>query len=274
MLQTALIPLYFNEATEVVADMCRYLTNFGTEKVFLLHVGSDRGRAGSQNHKRLSVYARAIEEIGLETQLLLKSGSIQIETIKAAEMEEVDYISIPFKKRSWLTYAILGSHVKDVIRQADIPVFVYKLPQPRETADDQFRVLFAASLRGGGGDDHLVPYIKTNDFHADQVVFLHTRNRAPDPVVENERQEEVQKELESIRIACGLTEETGVCLSVLGSPRKQIVKVSKKLPANLVLLGKSDAVRSSEPVLGSTAEEVSYNAPCSVLIVPKKEITA
>jgi nucleotide-binding universal stress UspA family protein len=56
---------------------------------------------------------------------------------------------------------------------------------------------------------------------------------------------------------------------VLGTPRRQIVKAARRIPADLVLLGKADSVMGFAPVLGSTAEEVSYNVGCSVLIIPR-----
>lgn len=270
MLHKALIPLDFSEPVEVVKDMCRFLTNFGTEQVYFLHVGTDKGKTGKANQKRLYTYTEVAEEIGLETEISVKPGSIQIQSIKTAETEGADYISIPFRKRSWLSYVLLGSHVKDVIRQSHLPVFVYKDPKRRELADEYFRALFAVSLRGS--DEDLVPYIRTNSFQADQVTFLHAGKRAPDPVVEKERNDTVERELNALREKCGLSEEEGTCIAVIGTPRKQIIKIARKLPANLVLMGKSDVGGGSEPVLGSTAEEVSYNVPCSVLIIPKKEM--
>ncbi|MGC9311206.1 MAG: universal stress protein [Sediminispirochaetaceae bacterium] len=267
MLQKALVPLSFRESTDQVSGMCEFLQMLGTREAVLLHIGSDRGRAGAHNRRRLEEYAEHIEELGFRTEKLVRRGSVQQQIILASAELGADYISIVFRKKSWIARAILGSNVKDVIRLSDSPVFVYKNPRRRQRADRVFRVLYATSLQGR--DDSLLTYIRNEDFQADEITFLYAGRRAPDPVVEKQRQDKAERDLKVLEERCGLGQHSLKHLSVLGSPRRQILKTARGLPADLVLLGKADASASREPVLGSTAEEVSYNAPCSVLIIPK-----
>ncbi len=266
MLQRVLVPLNFHESTAMVLDMCQYLKNFGTNEILLLHVGSDNKKSSDKNQKKLRLYAQELEKIDFKTSLFTRSGSTQIETIKLAEKENAHYISIPFKKKNLLSYALLGSRVKDIIRQSDIPVFVYR---KKNNPEDIFRVLFAVSIKGE--DKNLAMYIKHNDFQADMVYLVHAGKRAPDPFVEKQRQDMVEKYLKDMQNMCSLNDKKGESISLIGSPRKEILRTARKISANLVLMGKADTDSDIGPVLGSTVEDVSYNAPCSVLIVPTME---
>lgn len=269
MLKKVLIPLNFHEKEALVLEMCRFLTNIGTEQVLLLHIGSSMGRVGNNNLKRLNHYAKTINELDLKAEILVRTGSVQMEIVKAAEEENADFISIPFEKKNFLHRAILGSRVKDLVRQADHPIFVYKTQKLNQHADDRFRVIYAASLKGG--DEIAIPYMRSNSFQADEVYFLHAGKRAPDPVAEQQRREKAEKALLVLRDQCELSDDNGFCISLLGSPRRQIIRTANRLPANLVMIGKADSKAGMESVFGSTAEEVSYDAPCSVLIIPKQE---
>lgn len=81
----------------------------------------------------------------------------------------------------------------------------------------------------------------------------------------------VEKYLKDMQNMCSLNDKKGESISLIGSPRKQILRTARKVSANLVLMGKADTGSDIGPVIGSTAEDVSYNAPCSVLIVPTME---
>jgi nucleotide-binding universal stress UspA family protein len=265
MLKKVLVPLHFHESKDYFTKMFRFLQELGTDRAVLLHVGSNKGRGGAHNRARLTRYAEHIEGLGVRTELAVRPGSVQLEIVYAAEEFEADYISFSFRKKNRLSLAILGSTVKDVIRQSRIPVFVFKGTGRSE--DDLFRVLYPSSLKWK--DDVIASYIRNNEFRANEVDFLYVGKRAPDPVVEQQRRDRVEEELQELSRRCGYSEENSSTLNLLGSPRKQIVRVARRRSSNLVLLGKADSMSSREPVLGSTAEEVSYNAPCSVLIVPR-----
>ncbi len=267
MLTKALVPLNFRESVQKVTDMCQFIRSLGTERVVLLHVGTERGRAGKNNRNRLLEYAGEIQPLGLYTDTVVRAGSVQEQIENCADEFDADFISIPFKKKSWLSRVILGSNVKDVIRLSDKPIFVYKVPGFRQRNDEVFRVLYATSLQGR--DDIIISYIRKESFQLDEITFIYVGRRAPDPFVEKQRRDTVEKSLHELGEKCGLGRDESSYIQVIGSPRKEIVKEARRLPADLVLMGKADTGSSSEPVLGSTAEEVSYNAPCSVLLVPK-----
>ena len=233
----------------------------------LIHVGSNKGGTGRHNREKLDAAAARIEKQGFSVETAIRPGSIQLEIVHAAGEFEADYIGFSFKRKNWLKRTILGSNIKDVIRQSDIPVFVYKERTRQIIEDKAYRVLYPSSLQWK--DDVIVSYIRDKEFQPDEVIFFYAGKRAPDPVVEKQRQDRVEEQLEELRIQSGLAQEETRKVAVLGSPRRQIVRIARKTLADVIFLGKADTTVGMGPVLGSTAEEVSYNAGCSVLIIPR-----
>jgi len=268
MLKKVLIPVNLREAEDRIIRLSMFLSALGTEEAVFLHAGSDRGRAGRQKRKVLEELAQKVEEAsGVIGEGLVQPGSVQMEIVRAAYEKKVDFICFAFKKKNWLKRTILGSTVKDVIRQSTIPVFVYKDPKRRQQKDEVFRVLYPSSLQWG--DDIILSYVRENTFKAGEVYFLHVGKRAPDPVTEEQRITRIREQLKELREQCGLEENEETTITEIGSPRRKIVGAAKRYTADLLLLGKADSANIKEPVLGSTAEEVSYKAPCSVLIIPR-----
>lgn len=260
MLRKALIPVNYHEKPEKLRAMAVLLHTLGTREAVLLHIGRP-------NSRRTETLARAVEDAGLSVESAARTGSVQMRIVESAEDLGTDFIAFAFKKKSVLRRAIMGSTVKDVIRQSDIPVFVFKEPPPWRSSDETFRVMYATSLQWG--DDIILSYIRDKWFQAEEMVFLHVGRRAPDPVVEGRRKEAVEAKLRELRANCGLGESDSKQVSVLGAARRQIVRVARRFGVDLVLLGKADSVIGLAPVLGSTTEEVSYNVGCSVLIIPR-----
>jgi len=56
-----------------------------------------------------------------------------------------------------------------------------------------------------------------------------------------------------------------------GDPVDEIVKRARSLTADLLIVGAHDVVGIEKFLLGSVSEKIAKNAPCSVLIVRKKE---
>lgn len=266
MLRKVLVPLHLHESHGRVIEMARFLKTLGTEQAVLLHVGTTARAAGEHHRRRLDEMAELLQESGFSIETALRPGSVQGEIVNAADEFETQYISFAFRRKNWLKRAILGSTVKDVIRQSELPVFAHKQSRRAESGD-VFRVLYPTSLKGQG--DPVEEVIRSKEVQSDEVVFLHVGRRAPDPVVEQKRCDWVDERLEAVRRQCGLEKQESRQISVLGSPRRQIVRTARRLPADVVILGKADSTSGMGPVLGSTAEEVSYNAPCSVLIIPR-----
>jgi nucleotide-binding universal stress UspA family protein len=56
-----------------------------------------------------------------------------------------------------------------------------------------------------------------------------------------------------------------------GDPANEIIKCSRSLKTDLIILGTHDAMGLDRLLLGSVAVKVAKNAPCSVVIVRRKQ---
>ena len=79
------------------------------------------------------------------------------------------------------------------------------------------------------------------------------------------RQED-QKQLAAVRERLSLPSSIQEFL-LAGEPANEIVKVAKEWPADLIVLGSHARTGLSRALLGSVAEVVTRNAPCSVLVI-------
>src|SRR6056297_124375 len=165
MLKKVLIPLHLHESKDRLSEMAKFLKTLGTVEAVLLHVGANSRSAGEHHRRRLERAAEWLKSLGYSVETALQPGSVQMEIVHAAEKHKVDYISFAFRRKNWLERAILGSTVKDVIRQADIPVFVHKQPSRKAESDDLYRVLYPTSLQWR--NDIIIDYIRNKGFQPD-----------------------------------------------------------------------------------------------------------
>lgn len=299
MLKSALVPLTLRERPERVEALFEFLKGMRVQSVVLFHVQGERAR--HRVERSLMALADSAEVMGLKTSIGTRSGPVASTVIEAAMSQRVDMIALPFARKNWLQRALLGSVTKDLIRTSPLPVFVHKeWPKERSgerSEDGVFRILYATSLKPS--DDKILPYVRRSELANGEVILLHVGRRAPDPEAEERRHNESIASLNGLAMRCGLTAENVRIESVIGRPKRRIVRYGRMEEADLIIIGKADtrvdgngstgngtagtqdartaqlrqdSDATPEPVLGSTAGEVSYNAWSSVLVVPTQAV--
>ncbi|HDQ13334.1 MAG TPA: universal stress protein [Sediminispirochaeta sp.] len=265
MLRKILIPLKLKESFNKISDLADFLTKMGAQDVVLLHIGRSAGVKGRRNRVLLERYGGSLKEYSFRVRTSLRSGSVRREILKAAAEKECDSICLSFKKKNWVEQAIMGSVVKDTIRLSELPVCVYK--KGSEKRDEGMRVLYASSF--SAVDSQLLALLAPM---RTELILLHVGRRAPDPRAEEERNQKVRRSFELL--AQSLPDTTTVLdrFSLVGQAERKIIRTARKKGVDLILMGKADSRARSGPILGSTAEMVSYNAPCSVLIIPNPAV--
>ena len=264
MFDTVLVPLTLHEKQEEISKLFAVLVRMNVRSVILFHVKGDRSR--EKVERSLRQYGESAVPDGLEYTAETHPGPVSGTIVDAALNDKADGIAIPFARKGWLQRALLGSVTKDVIRSSPLPVFVHKPWPNRDEVPPTFRVLYATSL--SPSDASIISFLQSANVVPDEVVLLHVGRRAPDPTAEAGRHNDVVAGLNGLSMRTGLPGDNVTIESVIGRPKRQIVRRSRLLEADLVVIGKSDTTAGLEQVLGSTAEEVSYNAWSSVLVVP------
>jgi nucleotide-binding universal stress UspA family protein len=268
MLNHVVIPLSLKESDQKILSMGRLLRYFGTKQVSLVHVRTNKGQGKKEERltETIRAYALKLRELGFETDMYFKQGHIASEILAMATELEADYLSI-FWERKWvLQKALLGSVDADVVRMADLPVFVYKHFVFMAKEQKMSQAMYATNFQIT--DSHVMPYLTNPDFATQSLYILHVGERAPDPQAEAERRKQVQQNLNRLKAECEHAFYEIQTMEVVGHPGAKIVHLARRYGVDLLIIGKCDTQSAFEQIMGSTSQLIADKATCSIFIVP------
>ena len=269
MFERALIPLHLRERRPRIEAVVSLLSRLSIHHVRLLHVaGSSSGaRRSAETVEAMGRSLAGVGESGgqLTISAQTTSGTTVTEIIQTAVAQEVDVIAVPWKRKNWVQRSLLGSTSLDLIRMASIPVLIQKSSLGRNAeADEPLSVLYATDL--SECDQTVFPLIEQGALGSMDLTILTAGRRAPDPAAESRRVEAAESALENLAARVRPAVDEVRTVAITGSPRKVIPSYLRREKFHVAILGTGNS--STQPILGSTAEEVAYRSPGSVLIVP------
>ncbi len=204
-----------------------------------------------------------------EIEDVVRQGSPALEICRMAQKRQTRFIAIPWKKKDFLQRTLLGSTTQDVVRLSLLPVFVYKGEVSGKKPGDLRNMLYAANF--DQSHERIMDYLRTRDMEATNLYAVHVGERAPDPMTEQARREAVFNRLNDLLGECADWFHTLEPVSLVGNPRREILRAARKYRADVIIMGKFSHGGTMEKLVGSTAEAVTHKARCSVLIVPGTE---
>ncbi|MDN5340649.1 MAG: hypothetical protein PWQ30_1758 [Euryarchaeota archaeon] len=269
MFEKTLIPVAYGERPEEVRKAGTILKTLGANSVCLYHVNEPGSFFRGADLSWLTLLSEALEETGLVVEVKTGEGHIASAIAETALLEGVDGIYMKAKRRWHIETMLLGSVSRDLLRLADVPVFVHKV-RPRlpddgaDPAQSDLNVLYATDLDEASA--RTLPYVM--EFAGAWCHVLHVRGRMADPLAERVRREAVERELgtvaEELRPYFGrVTVEQQI-----GDPAAQVLYVSDQIEADVVVLGRKSAAFLSAP-MGYTAERIVTGSRASIFLVPQ-----
>lgn len=265
MLKTTLIPLSQKESYRKLTDMAEFISNMGTETVYLCHVISENYKRDQKYIDSLKEDAKHFTDRGLKTDVVIGHGPIADEVCRLADELQVEYIGIPWERKNVIKRTFLSSPDIDILRICTIPALVYKTRRYLESNTKPETILYATDCKQT--DDKVLPYLKSVLVGAGELYFVHVRDRAPDPVTEKARQEELLARLDLLAAQCRNYYDHVESVIATGSIRKMIARKARQFDANLVVIGKNDKENAMNQILGQTAESMPHKIHSSVLII-------
>ncbi|MFW5826440.1 MAG: universal stress protein [Alkalispirochaeta sp.] len=269
MFERALVPLHLRERRPRVEALVSLLGRLSFHHVRLLHVaGSATG--SRRTAREVEQLAEELTRAGISREELTVSaqtttGSAVTEIIQTAVAQEADLIAVPWKRKNWVQRSLLGSTSLDLIRLAPIPVLIQKSSLGRNPgAEEPLSVLYASDL--GKSDERAVRLIEGGALGSIRLTILNAGRRAPDPQAESRRVAAVEAALTGLAERVRSVVDTVETVAITGSSRTVIPAYLRREKFHVAILGTGSS--GSQPILGSTAEEVAYRSPGSVLIVP------
>lgn len=247
--------------------MARALGTLGVTEIRLVHITetpaagtkpSENGATQTKTEKRLATIEQTFEEEGFSTEIHYAHGSAALTITRVTGELGCDLVAFSWKAKNWLQRALVGSTTLDVIRLSDVSVLVVK-----ESAQEG--ILYATNFHAV--DHSVIAHLNTEPLTEYPRFLVHVGERAPDPVAERERAESARANLKRLAAECrGRSIEIRLVQDANAS--RGILREAKRDGVGTIVLGKSKGTAGLSSVLGSTAERVTTNSKCSVLIVP------
>ncbi len=266
MLKTTLLPLSLKEPHQKLRNLTAFIIRLGTEKVLLCHImQNESGKKRQEVTSALESIAEDMHGHGLKTDYVLGHGSIAHEVCRLVEQHKPDYITIPWKRKNVIKRTILSSPDIDILRICSYPTLIFKKSSFRDAGSKPDIVVYATDCKQT--DEKVLPYLTSVPFKAHTLYFLHVRERAPDPVADDEHRRKVQEKMDQLAGKCRNRYKHIDTILVTGSIRSQISRNARKMNADLIIIGRNDKKKPMDKLLGSTAEAVPHKVYSSVLIL-------
>lgn len=260
MFNKVLLPIAGYESLKKAEKLGNYLNVFKIKEIVLLNIGPSK----SKSLEKIKPYIDIFQKQDFKIETIWENGDETSEIIKTAVSTRAELICFLWKRKNTLKRVLFGNISKDVTRLSTIPVFIFK--SPRKKSDKINRLLFPTDFEKT--DSRILPYITHSKLTFDHLIILNAGQRAPDPETEKNRKNKVMEKLKNLKNSCIGSFSKIEVFSCVGKARKIIVKFAKKHNSDLIIIGKNDSASSYSAILGSSAEAVSQNRHCSVLIIP------
>ena len=172
-----------------------------------------------------------------------------------------------------LTRVLLGSVAEHIVRAAPCPVLVARLHEASgrilvatDFSDPALPAVAAAAVEGRrpGTRVTVVHAVDFTPVMSDPSLALGAGGLAVSPEVIQEIDHDIEQRLAAILVEHHLA---GDCVAAQGPAATAIIETAEHINADLVVVGTHGATGFRHLLLGSVAEAVVRDAPCSVLVV-------
>jgi nucleotide-binding universal stress UspA family protein len=231
--------------------------------------------ASQDTQTRKALVERARSQLGLElTEVFLERGPAYAEIVRCAERWRADLLVIGSHSRSGLARALLGSVAERVVRHAHCSVMVARsfsgsrvvlaatdLSEPSLPA-----IATAAAAAKRSGARLVLASVLEWPRSASPSFFglVGALPALPTADLQQQVRDATRSTLEAAMERAGAVGEARV---LEGSPASEIVACAQELGAELVVVATHGRTGLARLALGSVAEEIIRNIPCSALAV-------
>lgn len=221
--------------------------------------------------------AEIVRREGIEVSTLVRAGEAAHQLITGAEELGADLLVLGTVGRTGLEDLVLGSVARNVAKHASCPVLVVRKPASEldrvlvatdGSAHAEQAVRFAAAFPAPALAEFTVTHVVRTEHPVLDAVAIASDDLYGALEEEERKAERRGKELLQAAQSVFRTEERA-CDVVLrkGDPAAQILALSRERAADLLIAGARGASLIRRLVVGSVADRLLKQAPCSVLIV-------
>jgi len=216
-------------------------------------------------------WAENLFEQGMEVGVYIVMGNLIKKVIEAARKEQADLIVIGRSHKGFLDQLYLGSDITEVIRQARIPVLVYKPPADKiDLLDKPFdRPLLATDWSPASvqAEALLLPLKEV----VQKINVVHVANEKDLKGSAMEIQKVRKKYRAKLETIVGRFEKNGIEASAhvyIGDPFEEIERAAADCQSSMIVMGSSGKSAWTERWLGSTPQAIAEKSAYPALVVP------
>lgn len=272
LLATDLTPQSDN-LTECLFSLCP-----DTEtQVILAHVFDDEDDADSaastykKTMSRLEGYKNDLLQAGYEDVSVVTPVGEPFEAIcQTAEEQNADLIMAASHGKGFLKSAIMGSTTFDLARAANLPLFISKDEDQRDSDKLLTNVMIPTDFSKKSLS--ALNIVRGLREHVDRIVFVHVIERS------RSRQDYKDKYNNAALFLQELVDEMKIFgidadyRIAKGAASKEIVHLARQEHTKLIMMTKTGAGLVKGLVIGSTSQNVILNTDCATLLLPADDI--
>ena len=219
-------------------------------------------------------WAENLFEQGMEVGVYIVVGNLVTKVIEAARKEKPDLIVIGRSHKGFIDQLYTGSDITEIIRQANIPVLIYKPPTDKlDLMDTPFeRPLLATDWSPASmlALEYLLP-LKGVVNKVDVIHVASDKELTGSAMEMQKVRKQSRAKLEEMvdrLVANGIEARAHV---YVGDPEEEIERAAKDCQASMIVLGSSSKSAWAERWLGSTPRIIAEKSPYATFIVPLPE---
>lgn len=275
MFDKVMLAMDMSERTDELLPAFYSLCPDTETEVYLLHVAEkeqDEGQESSyykRTYSQLQGYEKDLHKAGYDhVTLVWEYNDEPLEGIINAVAENaIDLLYMVSHGKGLLQSAIMGSTTFDVARSAEVPVFIVKEDHARDNYLERILVPTDFSRKSLIG----LNILRDLREHVGEIVFVHVLERyrsenelrAKTEAAQNLLQEMVE-EMKSFHIPSRYIIEHGAA-------SKEVCHLAEAEKCTLICTAKTGAGLVKGLLMGSTAQNITLNSPCSLLIMPGED---
>lgn len=265
MFEKALFPVELSQTMEEILVRVKFAGQLGTRHLHLLHVLSPGLGNRKQALRKLDDFGVMLRSFGYGISLDVQEGFPPTLICETARENDIDFIFLPWREKTKMYRAFLGSTAKDVVRLTDKPTFVFKYHPQSVEGDAIKRVLYPTDF--GQAAERAEPFVRALGNPDSKLILVHVGERAADPFSEERRTTEAVQRLMALKESFASCFQSVEIHQTTGVPGKKIIKRAKENDAHLIVMGRFND-SPLRKIMGTTAVEVADKVRCSLLLIP------
>ena len=243
------------------------------------YLKAEEKRIREEARIRFEDWQKSIAPLGIESKIRIETGNVPSSILGIAEEEGVDLIVVGRKERTAFEKVYVGSHILDILRRSEIPVFMGKYMVQFEsegtvltrTNDDICQRPLLATDWSEPSENALKALLSFGSA-CEEILVAHIIGTKISTGLDNSALKKLEDESEKrLKAYCQKISAAGIkAQSILsaGKTVPELIKLSRGRGATMIAMGRTGKDWFQEYWLGGVSHRIAELSELPVLLVP------